>query len=79
MTNVVARDLRQDEVDSAFREMGVNAAISKDEARLALASVAVSKALSGESNVFDEATHIRIHLCEWRTVSPELQDRVALS
>ena len=58
-------DIRADEIDSAFREMGVNAPIPKDEARLVLATNAVRRALSGESEVVNEATHIRIHLCHW--------------
>ena len=72
-------DIRSDEIDSAFREMGVNAPIPKDEARLALATNAVRRALSGESNVFNEATHIRIHLCSWDEAPLELQPIVKLS
>jgi hypothetical protein len=59
-----AEDIRASEIDSAFREMGVNAPITKDEARTALAVESAQSALCGQSNVFDEATHIRIHLCE---------------
>jgi hypothetical protein len=72
-------DIRSDEIDAAFREMGVNAPIPKNEARLVLATNAVRRALSGESNVFDEATHIRIHLCNWDEAPPELQPIVKLS
>lgn len=72
-------DIRADEIDSAFREMGVNAPIPKNEARLVLATNAVRRALSGESNVFDEATHIRIHLCHWDEAPASLQPIVALS
>jgi len=72
-------DIRTDEIDSAFRELGVNAPIPKDEARLVLATNAVRRALSGESNVFNEATHIRIHLCHWDEAPPALQPIVALS
>lgn len=72
-------DIRADEVDSAFRAMGVNAPIPKDEARLILATNAVRRALSGESNMFDVATHIRIHLCHWDEVPLTLQPIVALS
>jgi len=72
-------DIRPDEIDSAFREMGVNAPIPKDEARLVLATKAVRRALSGESNMFNEATHIRIHLCHWDEAPLELQPIVALS
>ena len=72
-------DIRADEIDSAFREMGVDAPIPKDEARLVLATKAVRRALSGESNVFDEATHIRIHLCHWEEAPLALQPIVTLS
>ena len=44
--------------------MGVVAPISKDEARLILAIESARKALDGRSNVFDEATYVRIHLCK---------------
>jgi len=59
--------------------MGVNAPIPKDDARLVLATDAVKRALAGETNVFNEATHIQIHLCELREPPPELQAIVALS
>jgi hypothetical protein len=72
-------DIRADEIDSAFREMGVNTPIPKDEARLVLATNAVRRALSGESNVFDEATHIRIHLCHWQEAPSKLKPIVDLS
>jgi hypothetical protein len=65
LVNPVASDIRPDEIDAAFREMGVAAPVPKDEARLVLATEAAKRAIAGESNVFDEATHIRIHLCEW--------------
>jgi hypothetical protein len=51
-------------IDAAFRERGIDAPISKEQARLILASNSAARALNGSSNVFDEATHIRIHLCE---------------
>lgn len=79
LLNPVARDIRQEEIDSAFRDMGVNAPIPKEEARLALAVEAARRALSGESNVFDMAMHIWIHICEVSQVPPELQAIVALS
>jgi hypothetical protein len=59
-----ADDVRANEIDSAFREMGVNAPITKDKARMLLAVESANRALNGVSNVFDEATHVRIHLCE---------------
>jgi hypothetical protein len=79
LTNVVASDLIPADVDAAFREMGVDSPISKDAARLALAAESVKKALGGQSNVFDEATHIRIHLCELEDSSPELHRIVNLA
>jgi hypothetical protein len=79
LVNPVQSDIRQEEIDSAFRDMGVNAPIPKEEARLVLATDAAKRALAGESNVFDEATHIRIHICELREAPPELQPIVALS
>jgi hypothetical protein len=59
--------------------MGVDAPISKDAARLTLAIESAKKAVNGESNVFDEATHIRIHLCELADPAPELHRIVSLS
>lgn len=79
MMNPVASDIRQEEINAAFREMGVTAPISKDEARLALAVEAARRGVSGESNVFNEATHIRIHICQLHEAPPELQPIVALS
>jgi len=72
-------DIRADEIDLAFREMGVSAPIPKNEARLELASNAVRRALSRETNMFDEATHIRIHLCHWDEVPVALKAIVDLS
>ena len=79
VVNPVLTDLPADEIDSAFREMGVNAPIPKDVARLHLATESAKKAISGESNVFDQATHIKIHLCSWTEVPPELRRIVGLS
>ena len=79
LVNPVARDIRQEEIDSAFRDMGVNAPIPKEDARLVLATEAARRALSGDTNVFDAATHIRIHICELSQAPPELQLIVALS
>jgi hypothetical protein len=79
LTNFVQSDLIPADIDSAFREMGVDAPISKDAARLALVVESARKALSGESNVFDEATHIRIYLCELGDPAPELHRIVSLS
>lgn len=79
LANLAKRDIQQELIDAAFCEMGVNAPISKEKARLALATDAAKKALAGETNVFDEATHIRIHICELREPPPELQAIVDLS
>ena len=79
LVNPVQSDIRPGEIDSAFREMGVNAPIPKNEARLVLDTEAAKRALAGETNVFNEATHIRIHICEFHDAPPELQTIVALS
>jgi hypothetical protein len=79
LLNPVQSDIRHEEIDSAFREMGVNAPIPKDEARLVLATNAARRALSGKSNLFNEATHIRIHLCHWDEAPLQLQPIVELS
>jgi hypothetical protein len=79
LVNPVASDIRPEEIDSAFREMGVDAPIPRDQARLALAAESARRAISGESNVFNEATHIRIHICEWHEAPPELQPIVDIS
>jgi hypothetical protein len=44
--------------------MGVDAPISTDAARIALAIESAHRALDGQRNVFDEATYVRVHLCE---------------
>jgi hypothetical protein len=79
LANPVATDIRTEEVDSAFREMGVDAPIAKDEARMILAVESARKALDGRSSAFDEATHIRIHLCELSEPPDALQRIVSLS
>ena len=58
----IASDIRPEEIQSALREMGVAAPLPRGEARIALATEAARRAISGESNVFNEATHIRIHM-----------------
>jgi hypothetical protein len=74
-----ADDIQASEIDSAFCEMGVNAPITKDQARLVLAKESAQKALHGQSNVFHEATHIRIHLCELSEPPEPLRGIVNLS
>ena len=75
----VESEIQTAEVDSAFREMGVNAPISKAEARLTLAAESARNAVTGWSNVFNEATHIRIHLCEVGETPAELRNIPNLS
>ena len=72
-------DIRADEIDSAFREMGVDAPITKEMARLTLAIESANRALNGESNAFDEATHVRIHLCGLSEPPEPLRQIVNLS
>lgn len=79
LASPVASDIRDEEVDSAFREMGVDAPIAKDEARLILAIESSQKALDGRSNVFEEATHVRIHLCDLTDPPDALRRIVNLS
>lgn len=77
--DIRAEDIEANEIDAAFREMGVDAPITKDAARLALALESARRALHGQSNVFDEATHIRIHLCELSETPQSLKRIVDLS
>jgi hypothetical protein len=79
LVNPVASDIRVEEVDSAFNEMGVAAPLTKDYARLVLAAESAAKAVHGDSNVFDAATHIRIHLCGFQDPPLELARIVRLS
>ena len=72
-----AEDIGATETDAAFCEMGVNAPITKDNARLALAIESARKVLNGNSNVFDEATYVRIHLCEL-SESPDCLSRIVM-
>ena len=78
LMNPVASDIRA-EIDSAFTEMGVSAPLTKDYARLVLATESAAKALHGDWNVFDAATHIRIHLCGFEEPPRELRSIVSLS
>ena len=45
LVNPTKCDIRQEEIDSAFRDMGVNAPIPKDEPRLALAADSAQRVL----------------------------------
>ncbi|MGA8742055.1 MAG: hypothetical protein WB561_12805 [Terracidiphilus sp.] len=72
IANPLASEMNWKLIDSAFREMGVDAPISKDRARLSLAAELAENALKGTWNVFDAATHLRIHLCEFKKPPDEL-------
>ena len=74
-----AESFQSDDVDSAFREMGVDAPIARQEAQLSLAADSAKMALDGQSSVFDEAAHIRIHLCRMSDPPEELRRIVSLS
>jgi hypothetical protein len=79
LNDVVESDLSVGEIDSAFQEMGVAAPVPKGEAVLILATEAVKSVIYGDGNVFDVATHIRIHLCGLENPMPELRRIVELS
>jgi hypothetical protein len=79
LMNPTEGDIRQEEIDSAFKEMGVAAPISKEQARLILARQSAVKAIHGDSNVFDQATYIRIGLCKLKEPPEELSRIVSLS
>src|SRR5262249_97059 len=79
LINPVATDIRPEDIDSAFKEIGVAAPLAKDHARLVLPAESAAKALRGDSNVFEEATHIRIHLCGFKDPPRELRRIVSLS
>ena len=79
LINPVECDIPQKEIDSAFREMGVAAPLPESEAQLVLAVDAARKALDGNWNVVDAATHIRIYICHFDKSPPELQPIVSLS
>ena len=79
LINPVDADIDPKQIDTAFREMGVSAPLSKDEARLSLAAEVAAKALYAGANVFDQATHIAGYLCEWHDPLPELRRIVSLA
>jgi hypothetical protein len=79
LMNPTEGDIRQEKIDAAFREMGVAAPISKEQARMNLARQSAVKAIHGDSNVFDQATYIRIRLCGLKEPPEELNRIVSLS
>jgi hypothetical protein len=74
-----AEDFPQGEIDSAFREMGVDASISECAAQMALAEKCAAKAVDGQLSFFDAATHIRILLCHLSEPPAILRSIVCLS
>ena len=78
LSEPISADIQPAVVDAAFREMGVNAPITKEQAQLALA-IETARRVANGSNVFDEATHIRIHLCGFATPPDVLKRIVDLS
>ena len=72
---LIASDIPQEQINAAFREMGVDAPVSKADAMLSLAEQAAEDALSGHMSAFDAATYIRVHLCELRE-PPVLLSRI---
>lgn len=74
-----ADDVSKIEIDSAFREMGIDPPITRDKAQLILAIQSAQRALNGGSNVFDEATYVRIHLCKLSDPPDALRSIVNLS
>jgi hypothetical protein len=77
--DIRAEDIGASEIDTAFCEMGVNVPIAKDVAQLTLAVESANGALNGQSNVFDEATHVRMHLCRLSEPPESLRQIVSLS
>lgn len=77
--DIRADDIRANDIDAAFCEMAVKAPIKKNQAQLVLAAQSARNALNGKSNVFDEATHVRIHLCELKEPPDSLRRIVDLS
>jgi len=71
-----AEDFEAKEIDSAFREMGVDAPVSEHVAQMTLAKECAANAMNGRSSVFDAATHVRVHLCHL-SEPPEPLRRIA--
>jgi hypothetical protein len=74
-----SRDIRVEEIDGAFREMGIAAPIPMREAQLILAAETARAVASGLQNPFDAATHIRFGICRFKAEPPELERIVRLS
>jgi hypothetical protein len=79
LINPVAADVPTEQIDSAFREMGVAAPLEKNATRLALAAESATTALRRDTSVFDAATHIRIYICSFDQVPEPLHQIVSLS
>jgi hypothetical protein len=74
-----SREVRVEEIDGAFRELGIAAPLTIREAQLILATETARAAASGQKNPFDAATHIRIGICRFKEEPPELANIVRLS
>jgi hypothetical protein len=79
MIKPTSRDIRVEEIDGAFREMGITAPVPMREAQLILAAETARAAASGLQDPFDAATHIRIGICRFKAEPPELERIVRLS
>jgi len=79
LTDVAENEIPACEIDQAFCELGVDAPVSKERARFALALDSAQRVHDGHANVFDEATYVRIHLCALSDVPPELKEIVELA
>jgi hypothetical protein len=79
LTRPTSRDIRVEEIDGAFREMGI-AAPSPDARSATTLAVETARAVaSGLQNPFDAAAHIRIGICRFKAEPPELERIVRLS
>jgi len=72
-------DIPVREIDGAFRELGIRAPLSKQEAQIILAAETAQAVLSGAQDPYDAATHIRIYICGFEAQPPELATIVKLS
>ncbi len=76
----ISRELSDQEVDPAFREIGsIAAPLYKTDVKLSLAIATARAALSGGRNVFDTATHIRIYIRNSGPKPEALSDTVRLA
>ncbi len=79
LTKPTSRDIQERQIKGAFQEMGIAAPISEMDCQLFLATETAEAAVEGGKNVFDAATHIRIHVCKFKPQPAELSEIVRLS